>query len=306
MKRILVFFCACFLLTGYAPAQSSSINLTILPESFFPGDPVTIATDSPAKSAALITGGKQRAKSAFFLIKAQEQSPALRAAIITIPSLTDPGPATIKIELESGAAHNISITIEPREFNSETIRLNPAMSAIISDPDPQKTEEAELLWKILGHTGEEIYHPGVFTMPVTSTRRTSVFGTRRVYQYPDGKRTTSVHAGIDFGVPLGTPVFACGSGKVALARNRIVSGNTIIIEHAPGVYSLYYHLNRIDVKEGEFIVTGTQIGAVGSTGFSTGPHLHWEIRVSGENTDPDAFARHPVLDKDLLLSRIYK
>ncbi|MDR0502514.1 MAG: M23 family metallopeptidase [Treponema sp.] len=306
MKRAFIFLCVGFFIVNFSAAQSSNIRFTIIPDILRPGDPVTVAVDSPAKNVTLLSGGKQRAKSAFFIVPAEDQKPAFMAAIITIPSLVDPGPATLRIELESGAIRDVSISIEPREFRSETIRLSPAMSAIVSDPDPQKTDEAKLLWSILGYSGNEIYHSGPFAMPITSTRRTSIFGTRRVYQYPDGKRTTSVHEGVDFGAPAGTPVFSCGAGKVALARPRIVTGNTIIIEHAPAVYALYYHLERIDVKEGDLIETGTQIGAVGSTGFSTGPHLHWEIRVSGENTDPDEFAKRPVLDKDLLLSRINK
>jgi len=197
------------------------------------------------------------------------------------------------------------LVIRQRDFISEVIELNPSNTGIRTDPNPQRTEESNRLWAILSTTGNQIYHTGQFLPPVTSTRRTSFFGDRRVYKYSNGATDTSIHAGVDYGVPAGTSVNACGSGLVVLARMRIVSGNTVIIEHAPGVYSLYYHLDSISVQEGNIITTGTQIGLSGSTGLSTGPHLHWEIRVSTENTDPDAFVDRQIIDKDLIISRLY-
>jgi murein DD-endopeptidase MepM/ murein hydrolase activator NlpD len=142
-------------------------------------------------------------------------------------------------------------------------------------------------------------------MPVNFTRRTSEFGDRRVYRYSSGARDTSIHAGIDFGVPTGTAVNACGPGKVVLARNRIVTGNSVIIEHLPGVYSLYYHLDKITAIEGSVVAAGELIGQSGSTGLSTAPHLHWEIRISGESADPDAFLARPIIDKKSILGIIH-
>jgi len=105
-------------------------------------------------------------------------------------------------------------------------------------------------------------------------------------------------------VPTGTEVFACAPGRVVLARPRIVTGNSVVIEHLPGVYSLYYHLYTIEIREGARVKTGTLLGLSGATGLATGPHLHWEIRVSGENTDPDAFILRPILDKEAIFGKI--
>ena len=172
-----------------------------------------------------------------------------------------------------------------------------------TEPDPQKTKEAELLWKILATTGTNVWSIGSWTTPVPEkTRRSSFFGDRRVYKYSNGKSDTSVHAGIDYAVPKGTSVLACAEGKALLARPRIVTGNSIIIEHLPGVYSIYYHLEEIKVKEGAVVKQGELIGLSGSTGLSTGPHLHWEIRVSTENADPDAFCYRSPLQDDLILN----
>jgi murein DD-endopeptidase MepM/ murein hydrolase activator NlpD len=170
--------------------------------------------------------------------------------------------------------------------------------------DPQKTREAEQLWSILNRSGADVYSTGPFIPPLNSNRRTSYFGDRRVFIYTDGGRDRSIHGGVDYGVPTGTPVWACATGKVVLARFRIVTGNSVVIEHLPGVYSLYYHLDSIAVSEGQILKAGETLGQSGSTGLATGPHLHWEIRAAGENTDPDAFTAAPVIDREAILSKL--
>ena len=74
-----------------------------------------------------------------------------------------------------------------------------------------------------------------------------------------------------------------------MAENRISTGWSIVIEHLPGLYSLYYHLSEMEVKEGDFVKQGQLIGKSGSTGLATGPHLHWEMRLNGEAVRPEFF-----------------
>jgi len=306
MKRLLVFFCISLILAAAAPAQPVKEKYTVIPEAPSPGEPVTIGINFYAKQAVLVVDGKRVAKAALFNVPGKTKKTTFSAAVFTIPSTVEGTSAIILLENDKGSNREIPLTITPREFNSEKIVLSNTMASLINDPDPQKVKEAERLWAILNFTGSEIYHSGKFSPPVTSTRRTSAFGSRRVNQYPSGRTTTSIHAGVDYGVPKGTEVFACGAGKVVLACMRIVSGNTVIIEHAPGIYSIYYHLDKIEVQEDTMVKTGDLLALSGSTGFSTGPHLHWEIRVSSENTDPDIFLARPVLDKDLIISKISK
>ena len=304
-------------------AVTAQVRYTIIPEAPRPGDPITIGINSYAKEVLLFVNEKQAAKALCFSIPAEysgelersraprrnsrlsERQPGFMAAIITIPTTIEAEVATIIINNEAGLLCEIPITITPREFHSETLRLTPALSSLATDPNPQRTAESRRLWEILSTTGNQVYHTGPFVLPVTSTRRTSQFASRRINQYPNGRTTTSIHAGVDFGIPTGTPVVACGAGKVVLARMRIISGYSVIIEHAPGVYSIYYHLDSVSVQEDTIVEAGELIGLSGSTGFSTGPHLHWELRVSTENTDPDAFISRPIIDKELIISRIY-
>jgi murein DD-endopeptidase MepM/ murein hydrolase activator NlpD len=275
-----------------------------------PGEPVTVIyvpredrLDADFR-AVLTRSGRTIGRGVFFEYFRTAGGRLVAAALLTVPSTLDPGDALVYVEGSSGIRGTRRISVEPRDFVSEIIPLNESNTAIRTVPDPRKTREAELLWSIITSTGADIYVEGPFSPPVSSTRRTSFFGDRRVYAYSNGRSESSIHAGIDYGVPTGTDVLACAPGKVVLAVFRIVTGNTVIIEHLPGVYSLYYHLDSILIEEGTLAQRGTLLGKSGSTGLATGPHLHWEIRVSGENTDPDAVMLRPLLDKDLILSRI--
>ena len=302
MKRALFALVIGIVFTAIAASQ---IRYTVIPDNPRPGEPVTIGTSTNEKEARLFVDGRQLARTRFFQVPAADGNESFYAAVLTIPSTARPGSATISLYNELNVIYEIPIAIAPRNFVSEVIELNPVNTGIRTDPNPQRDMEANRLWSILSTTGSQIYHTGPFVLPVTSTRRTSFFGDRRVFQYSTGGRETSIHAGVDFGVPTGTSVIACGAGRVILAVMRVSTGNSVVIEHAPGIYSLYYHLDSISVQEGAIVQAGTLVGLSGSTGLSTGPHLHWEVRVSTENTDPDAFVARPVIDKALIISRIF-
>jgi murein DD-endopeptidase MepM/ murein hydrolase activator NlpD len=242
-------------------------------------------------------------QSRFFTLSPDNTS--IQVSITAISSLAVPGQASIVVKSSSEEIASIPFTIEARNFVAEEIPLNPSNTAIRTEPDPRKTQESDVLWRIISTSGNTVYaNDEVFLRPVTSTRKTSFYGDRRVYVYSTGRRDTSVHAGVDFGVPMKTEVKAAASGKVILAAFRIVTGNSVIIEHFPGVYSLYYHLNDIHVTEGTMITIGDEIGLSGTTGLSTGPHLHWEVRAATENADPDAFLARKLLDKDAIISKM--
>jgi murein DD-endopeptidase MepM/ murein hydrolase activator NlpD len=98
------------------------------------------------------------------------------------------------------------------------------------------------------------------------------------------------HRGVDYAAGTGSPVFAPAAGYVRLvgtvAQGFQLHGNTVGIDHGQGVVSIFIHLSRINVKEGDFVQPGQVIGAVGSTGVATGPHLHWGLYVNNEAIDP--------------------
>lgn len=286
--------------------QSPPVRIAVIPNNPRPGEPITVGftgVEGVTLQAVLLNSqGKRLTKASFFNLGTDKGGHQVKAAILAIPSTARPGAALIQVEHGLGSVGELSFTIGPRDFVSEEIPLDQRNTDIRTVQDPQKTKESNILWGIITRTGTDLYAAGQFSPPVQSTRRTSFFGDRRVYRYVDGSRDYSIHAGIDYGVPTGTEVRACAPGKVVLACARIVTGNSVIIEHLPGVYSLYYHLDQIQVSPGALVDTRTILGQSGATGLATGPHLHWEIRVAGENTDPDAFVARSILDKETILS----
>ncbi|MCL2245002.1 MAG: M23 family metallopeptidase [Treponema sp.] len=288
-----------------ATAQSGNVRYAVVPENPAPGEPVTIGVSGGVKQAVLTVNGRALARTAFFYVPAGDEKLTFMAAILTIPNTLNATSAEIRLENENVTMAVIPITISRREFDNEILRLDQALTDIRTDTSPQRTEESNRLWDVLSATGNYVYHTGRFIAPVQATRRTSSFAERRIYIYSDGGRGTSIHTGLDYGIPTGTEVVSCGNGKVVLASSMIVAGNAIIIEHAPGIYSLYYHLDKIEVKEGDFVNAGTRIGLSGATGLATGPHLHWDIRINTETTDPDFYLARPIIDKELIISKIY-
>lgn len=198
-----------------------------------------------------------------------------------------------------------SIYVDSREYRYEEISLNSDMSDLRTSDDPQKRIESRVLWQLLtSFDPSSIYHSGNFSSPLTDSVETSFFGDSRMYLYADGGTERAKHMGLDLAAPVGTPVFACGAGKIVFADSRIITGNTVVIEHLPGVYSLYYHLDELNTEYGEIVESGQQIGKVGATGLVTGAHLHWEIRVGAVPVDPDFAKGNDLLDKNLIIGKI--
>ncbi len=236
----------------------------------------------------------------FFLLKSSS-GVCLYAAVIGLKSTLREGVYSLKV---SGEGENFffrystPIRVEEKSFSQETIQFDSSLTNLMKVKNPEKTRQTKELVEILNRIDTDaIYHRKFFSLPVANDRRTSGFGDIRRYAYSDGSFHYSIHGGIDFGLPEGSPVFTCASGKVVLAQDRILTGCSIVLEHLPGVYSIYYHLSCIDVLMGDLVVQGQEIGKVGQSGLATGPHLHWEVRVSGIPVDPEAFVRIPGLQK---------
>jgi murein DD-endopeptidase MepM/ murein hydrolase activator NlpD len=113
-------------------------------------------------------------------------------------------------------------------------------------------------------------------------RLTAGFGMR---QHPI-LQMQRLHTGVDWAAPTGTQVIAAGAGRVVEAGPRGEYGNAILIDHGAGWQTLYGQLSRIEVKQGDCVAAAAPIGKVGSTGLSSGPHLHYEVRRDGKPIDP--------------------
>lgn len=129
--------------------------------------------------------------------------------------------------------------------------------------------------------GPEIEGAPRLVLPVAG-RASSGYGMRN----DPIKHAAILHPGFDLAAPTGTPVGAAAGGKVVHAGPAGTYGNLVTVRHENGYETRYAHLSAVTVKEGEVVQPGQQIGAVGSTGYSTGPHLHFEVRHEGKTIDP--------------------
>jgi len=212
-------------------------------------------------------------------------------ALVGIPALTEPGQYGLSLTAEGyGPGVRIWLTVLSGGFSTDYIQLSPETSRLL-DPALIQEEWAKLNrhWSYLRPS--KLWQ-GPFSLPVASgTRVSSPFGTRRSY---NGRPAYSYHEGMDFAAPEGTRVYAPASGQVALAEELTVRGKGILIDHGWGVVSGYFHLSGIEVQAGQEVAPGDLIGRVGSSGLSTGNHLHWEIRVRSVPVDPQQWMQQAI------------
>ncbi len=197
----------------------------------------------------------------------------------------------ITAEKEDGTKEDArqEFLMDPKNFSQKRFWIKESLIA----PPPQELErirrEQELLQDIYNCITPEWLGTGSFIPPLDQEAFPN-FGQRRIYN----KRPPSVHAGVDIGAPWGAPIRAANSGKVVLASSLYFSGKTVIIEHGQGVFSIYGHMSKFLVKRGDVIKKGALIGKVGSTGRSTGPHLHWALKIYESRVDPFALVGMPL------------
>jgi murein DD-endopeptidase MepM/ murein hydrolase activator NlpD len=159
-----------------------------------------------------------------------------------------------------------------------------ALIANLDADSARLTEELRAAEAAAARSGSRAAPPsgsGRFQRP-SDGRVTSGFGYRVHPIFGTGR----LHAGTDFGAPSGSPIYAAEAGVVVSAGVRGGYGNATVIDHGGGVATLYAHQSRLGVRAGERVARGQVIGYVGSTGYSTGPHLHFEVRVNGTPVDP--------------------
>ncbi len=182
-----------------------------------------------------------------------------------------------------------NVTIQATAFPVQSLTLTPGVAALL-EPTLVKKESEQLAALVAPFTPVRLWS-GTFRAPLEG-RVTSYFGHRRSYN--GGAVNPCGHEGIDYGVPTGTLIQSDGRGRVVFAGPTQVRGNMVVVDHGLGVYSAYFHQSEMLVQAGQLVDAGDPIGKVGSTGLSTGSHLHWSIFVNGEYVDPSEWTQRVV------------
>ncbi len=196
---------------------------------------------------------------------------------------TRPGRHALTVEASAAGGAGLvarrTVTVVRVAFPRREVTFDPALAPLLTREaaERERRRVAEAL---------RVLHPSQLwadplTLPLQG-KVTSGYGTLSIYQ----KQVRGFHGGVDILAPEGTPVRSASRGIVRLAEPLPLSGHAVLVDHGLGVVTSYLHLSEIGVRVGQRIGRGEIIGRVGSTGLSTGPHLHWGLRVNGVRVDP--------------------
>jgi murein DD-endopeptidase MepM/ murein hydrolase activator NlpD len=237
-----------------------------IPSSVKQGDALRVAVrDAGGRGASVRLGEKT--------VPLFPQKSGERMALVPVPVNFAPGPHKVAIlDARAAVLHETSVDVQDAHFPRQNIRATPGMQALKPLPG-----EMEAMRGLQNTVTPERFWADELASPVPGCM-SSPFGVAR---YHNNKPTGNYHRGVDIRAPEGRPVHAPAAGTVKIARLFRLHGGTIGLDHGQGVTSSYIHLSKLAVREGVSVKQGDLIGYIGSTGFATGPHLHWGLYVHG-------------------------
>lgn len=214
-------------------------------------------------------------------------------AFLGIDVQTKPGsyPLTVKVLRSGGELETVrkGLTVAERKFPSTKLQFKPEYVTPPASLQARIKREAELVALALSVVTPEWLGDGPFAAPNEAPSWAN-FGQQRL----NNNVLQSLHTGLDLRVPFGEPIKASNAGRVVLASDLYLGGKTVIIDHGLGVFSTYGHMSELRVRRGDPVKKGQTIGLCGTTGRSTGPHLHWSFRILDARIDPDSMLRLPI------------
>lgn len=269
------------LFTANLWAQESNNKLPV--HSPVPGGVAIISLDISSKETApKVTFNKKRTM-------VVEKEGAWHA-IVGIPLATKTGEKTISVSSKAGNT-SVPFSVKDKKYKEQRITVKNKRHVNPNKLDMDRIgKEKKLMRKAFRHWEDS--NPNLaFTIPVKGPF-SSPFGLKRFFNDQPRKP----HSGLDIAVPEGTPIKAPADGKVVVTGDFFFNGNTVMLDHGQGLISMYCHLSKIGVADGETIKAGEVIGEVGKTGRVTGAHLHWSISLNDTRVDPILFL--PIENKE--------
>lgn len=200
-------------------------------------------------------------------------------AIIGIDLNTEPGTYPLELTI-NGRRIDKQVRIAKKKYPVQRLTLPEGMVELSPENEARVEREQKrtsLLWPV---DSLRIWS-GNFIDPLPGKKIGTPFGVRRIIN----KVPKSSHSGVDLTAEEGEPVHAPNDGVVVLVDDLFFSGNSIVLDHGQGIYTMFFHLSKFNVKYGQAVMKGDVIAFVGSTGRSTGAHLHWGARVQGARVD---------------------
>ena len=262
-----------FVFVTFGAATVRAQNCKVLPGQIKLGD--TLRISCPAE----FTSAKLNDRSA----KLYLQPNGKRFGLLPISVKDMPGifPLILSTSDES-ESQTLRVVIRKTIFPSQNVTLAPEIEALHSTP-----EEMALLASFRDTISETRSWQDPLAAPVSGCM-TSPFGVKRLH---NGKFTGEYHGGVDQRTPEGEAIRAVAAGTVTFAKQFNVLGNAVGINHGQGLESMYLHMSRLAVASGATVERGDTLGYAGSTGRSTGPHLHWVLYVNGINVNPSQWIK---------------
>ena len=205
-------------------------------------------------------------------------------AVVGIALEAEPGERVLEVRREGEPVARVGFTVAPVRYAEQRLKVAPGKVDLsaqdLARHERERAHTAEVIatWSAAAPETLQLRQP-------VPGRRSGTFGLRRVFNDQPRKP----HSGMDIAAPSGTPVVAPAAGRVIDTGDYFFNGHTVWLDHGNGLLSMYCHLSRIDVKVGDLVATGARIGAVGATGRSTGPHLHWSVMLNRTMVDPALF-----------------
>ncbi|MDD5224838.1 MAG: M23 family metallopeptidase [bacterium] len=253
-------------ISGSHPLQGEILELKIV--------------DDRIKGVSGTKGGKK-----FFFFPAPERKGEW-LALVPFDLAAPPGDYPLGVTWWTSAGREdrkeITVTLAPGQFGRSELRLPRGQVIPPKKLRARVKAERARLRELFEKVSPEIQITGRFVLPFPGFQGKS-FGEERILNRVKRSR----HAGTDCGAREGTTVSASNSGTVVLVRSLYYEGNTVIIDHGLGIYTLYLHLRAVAVVEGQKVERGEVIGWVGHTGRGTGSHLHFGLKILGERVDPN-------------------
>jgi len=273
------------IMTGMAAHGESDLRVESFPKVVKQGD-VCFARASGPVSLKSIHGQFQGERFSM----AFNNGTGTYEGLIGIDMSTSPATYEIRV-IATDADHRVyssalSLRVEKVHFGTQTLSLPPSVVDLDAKTLERVNRETRKLEALFQTSRNERLWKSVFIRPVAGEISTG-FGLTRII---NGRRR-SQHTGVDLRAEEGTSVLASNHGAVVLVDELFFSGKSVILDHGWGLYSMYFHLSEALVKEGDLVHLGAILGRVGSTGRSTGPHLHWGIRMNGARVDPVALLK---------------